>query len=43
MLTQKDVPDISRSNSIIFIDEINAKKGELKPIEELPPRDINSL
>ena len=41
--TQKDVPDMSKSNSITFIDEIDAKKGEPKPVEELPPRDINSL
>jgi MFS family permease len=39
--TQKDVPDMSRNNSITFTDEIDAKKGESKPIEELPPRDIN--
>jgi len=34
---------MSKSNFIIFINKINAKKGELKLIKELPPRDINSL
>ena len=34
---------MSMSNSITFIDEINTKKREPKPIEELSPRDINSL
>jgi len=34
---------MSKSNFITFIDEIDAKKGEPKPVEELPPRDINSL
>lgn len=32
-----------KSNFITFTDEINAKKGVLKPIKELPLRDINSL
>ncbi len=41
--TQKDIPDMSRSNSITFTDKINAKKGEPKPVEELPPQDINGL
>ena len=34
---------MSRNNSIKFIDEINTKKGKRKLINELPPRDINSL
>jgi len=34
---------MSKSNFIIFINEINTKRREPKPVKELPPRNINSL